>query len=157
LADEQYLAAFCGKIARNASNRSIPYNLKIDNDVRFNAKGELEVGKSFTGLSCATFVVAIFRSAGNPLLDTSAWPAASTEDAARQKAFVDYLRNSGDPDMVQQAALIKTEIGGSRAAPEEVAGACLEDSYPVAHPECEAAGKYIVGEIDRAYAARSAP
>jgi hypothetical protein len=157
LVDEQFIAAFCGRIARSLPNRRIPYNLKIDNEVRFNLAGDIEVGRSFTGLSCATFVVAIFRSTGNPLIDTNGWPAASAQDEAIQRNFVNALEGSDNPDWKAQADAIRPEIGGPRIAPEEVAGACLEDSYPVAHPKCEAAGRFIVAAIDAAHTQPPSP
>jgi len=149
LADEFFIAGLCGKIARSAVNKTIPYNLKLDRDVTFDqATGDVQFGKEYTGLSCATFVVAVFRSSGNPLVDTANWPMPTKEDIAVQREFVALLEQSEKAEDQAQAILIRDEIGTPRARPEHVAGACLEDMLPVSHAVCDENGKAIVPILD---------
>jgi len=155
-AHSMWIATFCGKIARNAANRgTIPYNLKYDEDVDFDTDtGTVRFGPESTGLNCATFVLAVFRSASNPLVSTVGWPAASTEDVTIQTGFINRLLDDpNDPTAAQQARIINSEVGTRRVAPHHVAGSCLENEYPVPYAPCEANGSYMVTQIDGASAA----
>jgi hypothetical protein len=135
--DKMWLAVFCARVARNIPGKNIPYNLEHDESVRFDRdSGELQLNGA-TGLSCATFIVAVFRSAGHPLVDASDWPKASDDDMGVQRSFVEALE--GDPRSSAQGATVRREIGCPRIRPDHVAGACLE-SYsdrPVPHAQCE--------------------
>jgi hypothetical protein len=148
LSHEQFIAGFCKRIRDSTANKKIPYNLKLDPDVKFDPiTGDIQVGPEFTGLSCATFVVAVFRSSGNPIVDHSSWPPANAEDIAAQTGYVHSLES--DPQTARQAAVVKSEIGGPRMRPEHVAGACLEDLPPPAkYQECDAAGLAIIKIVD---------
>jgi hypothetical protein len=143
-----YVAAFFGKIARGAPKRQIPYNLKYDESVYFDAAtGDIHLG-SATGLSCATFVVAAFRSSGNLLVDVTNWPPASLEDIEAQKRFVALLKGDKNPERQQQGAKVEAEVGCSRIRPDHAAGACIESAYPVDHAICERNGREVVSKLD---------
>jgi hypothetical protein len=146
-ADELFLAGFCGKIARSAANSAIPYNLKHDPEVNFDPQtGTVRFGPESTGLGCATFVIAAFRSSGNALIDMSAWPAANSEDVAVREVLIDSLR-AGDSGKRAQADRIESEINSPRVRPEHVAGACLEDAYPVKHKQCDENGQWVDSQL----------
>ncbi|HCE56607.1 MAG TPA: hypothetical protein DER09_02140 [Prolixibacteraceae bacterium] len=51
---------------------SIPYAI-LYNSTKFLESGKLDIGEGEFGLTCATFVLAIFRSKGINLLDTGTW------------------------------------------------------------------------------------
>jgi len=156
LADEIFISGFCGRIARSIANKKIPYSLRIDPDVEFDTKtGGIRFGGEFSGLSCATFVVVVFRSANNPLVDTSNWPEGDKGDMADTYQFAASLASGGD---VEQARIVAAEAGLPRARPEQVAGACLEDALPVVHSICQRNGQAIIKIIDGwAQNASSAP
>lgn len=148
-ADAMWMSAFCGKIARHASSNNIPYNLKYDEDVAFDPEtGGVIFGVNSSGLGCATFVLAVFRSGGNRLVDVTDWPEANVDDKAVQQGFVNALLKSSDPDKLAQGERIKGEVGTKRIRPDHVAGACLEDALPVRYSECEANGLWIVAKMD---------
>lgn len=150
-ADAMWMSKLCGRIASHPSVQGIPYNLKYDQDVAFDTgTGEIMFGVNSTGLGCATFVLAVFRSGGNPLVDVVGWPDASADDKAIQQKFVDMLLRSKDPDKVAQGKKIQGEVGTKRIRPDHVAGACLEDQLPVRHAQCHANAQRVVAEIDKA-------
>ena len=135
--DKMWLAVFCARVARNIPRKNIPYNLEHDESVRFDQdSGELLLNGA-TGLSCATFILAVFRSAGHPLVDSKDWPNASAEDMDVQRSFVEVLE--GDARSSTQGATVRREIGCPRIRPDHVAGACLENysDRPVPHAQCE--------------------
>lgn len=90
--DAMWVSAFCGKIARHAPEKKIPYNLKYDEDVAFDKDtGDIILGVNSTGLGCATFVLAVFRCSANPLVDVTDWPDSTADDKSTQQRFVDAL------------------------------------------------------------------
>lgn len=143
-ADQVFLAAFCGRVSTAWQNQEIPYNLKYDPDVRFDpTTGAVSFGPNSTGLNCATFVLAVFRSAGNPLIDATGWPADRPGDRERQTQYVEFLRQRD----VDHADVVEAEIGTPRIRPEEAAGACLEDDLPAGFAQCEPNGRYVLQEM----------
>ena len=150
-ADAMWIATFCGKVAWNVANyRTIPYNLKYDEDVDFDPNtGAVRFGPESTGLNCATFVLAVFRSVSNPLVTMVGWPPASAQDRSIQTGFINRLLDDpNDRSAAAQARRVNAEVGTCRVAPQHVAGSCLEDIYPVPFAPCDANGAFIVGRID---------
>jgi hypothetical protein len=142
------LAAVCERIAALRLKLQIPYNLKHDRDVAFDPDtGEVTFGPMSTGLSCSTFVAAVFRSSGQNLIDATTWPSANAEDQNVQQLFVRALEQSGNPDQVHQAHIVKSEIGTARIRPEHVCGACLYN-LPADHQQCHVAGHEIIRRLD---------
>ncbi len=140
--DAVALAGYCRRIYKaNARHRQIPYNLRYDPGTRFDPDtGELVLGETATGLTCATFVVHVFSSSANPILDGSGWPSRQ-KDLVRQRFLVESMR----PNYPVQASLIEQEIGCPRIRPEEVVGACLEEDLPADFDRCEANGYFVAG------------
>ena len=86
----------------------------------FDPSGLLE-GPAKIGLTCASFVLAVFDGARIPLVKTNAWPKlATTEDINRQKALLELQRHLMEED---HARKVKAEIGNLRYHPLDVAGA----------------------------------
>jgi hypothetical protein len=138
------LAALCEMIA--ATGEPIAYALRDDPEALFDehtGRLTLPTGK---GLSCSTFVLALFRSARLPLVDTTDWPLDRPGDRAFQELVVSILERTGaSPDHV---AAVRVEIGCARIRPEEVAGAALLSVLPVRHPSAEAAGQVLVERLE---------
>jgi hypothetical protein len=149
--DQVALAAYCRRIYRaNASRCTIPYNLRYDPETSFDPDtGDFVRPETATGLNCATFVVQVFRSSGNPILDGDGWPQRP-KDVERQRYLVDYLRNCPNPAHRDpaQADLIELEIGCMRIRPEEVVGACLEKELPALFGQCEPNGYFLIGLVE---------
>jgi hypothetical protein len=151
-AEEFFLAAYFQRLALSPRNRTIPYNLKHEPDVAFDRNGNYAPPPDATGLSCATFVVAAFRSAGKDLVDTATWlvrgePERGADEAAQEKFLT---RLAAKPETRGQAERIRGEAGGPRVRPQDVAGACLEDTLPATFSQCSQNGDYIHGELTRA-------
>ncbi|MEX2174142.1 MAG: hypothetical protein WD872_07255 [Pirellulaceae bacterium] len=146
-----WLAVFCGLVADNIPKRNIPYSLKHDEDVAFDERtGEVKFGNEDSGLNCATFVVAVFRCAGHPLINSKGWPKASIDDIAIQKQSVRSMLDSSDPDIQQQGRKNSRDIGTPRIRPDHVAGACLEKEAagPARFAACEANSAHVVTALD---------
>lgn len=97
------------------------------------------------GLTCSTFVMAVFNPAHLRMIDITGWPARA-DDARWYGALLRYMqRNSVDPAHI---ARIQSDVSCIRIRPEEVAGSCFETSRPAQFAQCEAHGKAILASLD---------
>jgi len=137
-----------GKLKAGGQQGEILYALKIDAAARFNAAtGDLHL-KEGIGLTCASFVLIVFLTAGVPLVDLENWPPRESDDV-RHDQLVNMLRGGCTPE---ELAKVQGERPCSRVAPEEVAGAGLSPKLPLYEPlsqtEAGLAGKWLLGALD---------
>lgn len=98
----------------------LPYGITY-NGGRFEVDGSLALGPGSLGLSCATFVLAVYKSMNVELVDESTWPVRPKDDAA----FVMRLReifSSNNKKHMRVIERIESEIssGCKRIQPAEV-------------------------------------
>lgn len=152
--DQEFLAGFCRRILRANGSRSIPYSFDYDPDITFDrVRGTLVTSDAGQGLSCATFVAAVFRSAGVPLILLSSWPSqADADDSTARRAVLEWWRRSGKPHLIARAAEIEPSIRARRVRPEHVAGACLQPLRfrPAAYHRCHRDGIEVLARWDAA-------
>jgi hypothetical protein len=131
----------------HSSRNEIPYNILPESGAGFD-KDTLDfiAGPHGEGFSCATFVVHAFRSIEHPILNTDGWPCGRPGDRERQQELIQMLRKEGYTDWADQVE--RNELGCPRIAPEEVAGACLEDGLPAAFQQCEPNGRLLLAVLD---------
>ncbi len=101
------------------------------------------------GLTCATFVLAMFASHGIPLLQLSEWPDRE-EDRAWQEYIVGVLRKNGADEKHVNAVNEQVKRGCARYRPEEVAAAGAAPDLPVGFAYAEELGKRIVVRLGSA-------
>lgn len=112
-------------------NPSIPYGFAFDEHC-FGDDGQyrpMAVGK---GLTCATFIIAVFHSAGLPILRTDTW-RARPEDAQWQSAILRILEGWATAEHVAAA---DSYIGHFRYRPQEVAAAAMQAPPPLTFDDC---------------------
>jgi hypothetical protein len=130
---EDFLAGLCEKIGDHSKNKTIGYNLELDESVVFSGEtGEITCGPDSTGLGCSTFVLAVFRSGRVNLVSPVGWKPPTEEEVEWRKVLVSMIA-SRDP---MHAAKISGQLRSPRYSPELVTGACLAESYPAAYDEC---------------------
>lgn len=97
------------------------------------------------GLTCSTFVLAIFRSSNVRLVDMTDWKHRP-EDEQWYRRLVAYMRSNG----VEEAhlRLIQGDVDALRVRPHEVAGACLEKDLPANFAQCQANGQRIWNDLE---------
>ena len=145
------LAGYCLRIHKiNYKRNNIPFNLQYDEGIGFDpTTGEVISAADLNGMTCATFVLHVFRSAGPMLLDATSCPSNREGDDKRRLALAANVRTSGSPDAQLQADNIVQNQGGiPRIRPEEVAGACLEDILPASYPHVESNGRIVLAVWD---------
>lgn len=125
----QAVSAVCRRIARRyESGKSVPYGLTPPNDAIDALTGQYLLGPDDTGLTCATFVLAIFQSAELPLIDLKSWPPADQWDRRWQRWIAGMLlQHTADKD---HANAVLDEVGAGRIRPEHVAAAAIQADYP---------------------------
>ncbi len=128
----------------------IPYAFRYTSKTRINpATGEMQLEDGL-GLSCSTFVLAVFQSVEITLVKIDTWRSRA-DDVVRHEALLQKMR-AGIPGFAPPApadhiVLVEKEVHCMRVRPEEVAAAGLFDDFPVAFEELERAGTWILDQI----------
>lgn len=139
----EQVAALCESIG--AKSRRVPYGLKFSQQSKFMPNGDFSPGAGTFGLTCATFVLAVFHVLGFDLVDDSSWQYRP-EDANFQTDILGHL--AGDPSI--PPAEVRQNIADVpcvRFRPEEVVAACRRSSHPMSFGDAKPAGAEIVGWI----------
>ncbi len=125
------VAAICRKVWKS-NQGDLPYALSPPNDCFDRQTGKFLFGDTRLGLTCASFVLAIFDAAGLCLAQYETWPASRSRpgDKEWQEEIVRQLKSSQSPDAAEHAEAVSNEIGATRYRPEEVAGAALTSPLP---------------------------
>lgn len=150
--DEQLqLAVRCEKIySRNG--RHIPYGLSYSLRGYFKQNGDFNPPEKDCGLTCATFIMAIFDDFGYPIIDIGSWPCRE-EDAIWHRNIIDAMKNDQErhPELYSREHIGAQEkhIGiAARFRPEEVAGsahAYIDD--PLTFEEIEPLGRSLLEKL----------
>lgn len=141
------LSALCSRIAERYAHpqRGIAYALRYAGET-FETRAGIFMTESGRGLTCATFVMAVFASHGVPLLQWAEWPERE-EDRLWQEYIVQELHARGVEKEHIDAVKEQATRGCARYRPEEVAAAGLSDDLPVGFAEAERVGKLIVQRL----------
>lgn len=159
---QQLCKVVSDKYARK--KRSIAYALRYEKGAFDPASGEFltEYGH---GLTCATFVLALFASYGVQLVSGGEWiagrdAAGAAEDRAWQELIVRFLREYLEKKRRQRGidareieeleahiAAVEGEIGCARFRPEEVAAAGTVATLPAGFAHAEPVGRGIVEKL----------
>jgi hypothetical protein len=104
----------------------LPFGFSRPNDC-FNATTyEYLFGETQHGLTCATFVLAVFLAAGVEIVQYDSWPPRSA-DEEWQKSILQPLERCADEGHV---SAVRADVGAARVRPEEVAGAATLTPLP---------------------------
>jgi hypothetical protein len=148
------LAAICEDICHANLVEKVPYSFGTPVSAFDERTKKFLLGPTTTGLTCASFVLAVFERAQLQLVQYSGWPAPDDQDVRWQQIVLDALRNTTgvSSDHVQA---VEREIGTSvRYRPEQVAGAAaIRGRRPVKYRYAQCVGNDIVrflhGEPER--------
>lgn len=138
------VAGVCVDIAEANSPTSIPYSFGIPQRAFDSRSKKFLVGPSKSGLTCASFVLAVFDCAGLPLVYYSGWPPPDDEDKRwQQSVLADLRRRNANPEHI---AAVEREVGNSvRYRPEQVAGAAaIRAAGPIRYRYAKAIGVDVV-------------
>lgn len=147
------VAAICDQIATTNSPEGIPYSFGPPDDCFDEKDCRFLLGPTTTGLTCASFVLAVFHRAGLQLVKYKSWPKPSEEDVRWQHKILEALekrRNRArNPVTDEHIQAVRSEVGNSsRYRPEHVAAAAVKfKSSPVNHRCVKRLGASIVAFI----------
>ena len=120
----QLLAALCKLIVDNYASDGLPYG--FSSGAHFSRQGMLEPPEGFTGLTCASFVLAIFESEALEIIDHSAW-LADPSDEEWERHIIQILECCLGIEHEHVQALQKT-VPSARYSPQHVTAAAV--SFP---------------------------
>jgi hypothetical protein len=138
------VAAVCRMVWRANGRNTIPYGFCPPSDCFDATTGEYLFGPTQYGLTCATFVLAIFHRAGIVLVHYETWPVNRPGDAEWQTSIVDALRNTSTatPEHIRA---VQSDVGATvRYRPEEVAGAAIVVPMPASFQAVEERSREIL-------------
>jgi hypothetical protein len=139
------VAALCRLIAARYREVGIPYSFKYTPDMVFNlSSGQFQKGTG-SGLTCATFVLAIFQSLGTQIVHYLDWPPRP-DDHKWQEKMAKWLEKQGALKKEVEAA--RAEIPSLRYRPDEVCAACGITPLPAKFAETRQAADLLVAEYE---------
>lgn len=106
----------------------VPYGFSPFNGY-FGAKGEIRWSAVGNGLTCSTFVLAVFDRGGIRLVRGETWPTDREEDKEFQRKMIEDVRNRNTASESHLKGM-KKDVGQVRFRVLEVAGAVASDDYP---------------------------
>lgn len=144
--EKRYLAAYFDLVGRkNPAN--IYYGLDSSGHCfdEFGSAIPLPIGK---GMTCASFIINVFKSLEIPLIDETSWPHGRPQDQQWASSVVQQLED--DPRVPRDHVdAVKKDIAmACRYRPCEVAGAMSSDHTPLALVDAERLAQEILDEIN---------
>jgi hypothetical protein len=136
---------FAGIVAETARDPNIPFGYAFNEDCFLNdgTYQPMEIGK---GLTCATFIIALFHSVGYPIVKLDTWKPRA-DDTAWQNKILAVLRGRASPEHADAAAAF---LGQFRYRPEEVSAAAVHPSPPLDFDESVALAAEILKTVGAA-------
>jgi len=137
----KWVAAFCRRVAKVNRHRGIPYAFSHPNRCFNVALGTYLFGPQRHGLTCSTFVLAVFSAMRVHLIDYNEdWPERPGDKVA-QAELVDLLKKTGaDPEHVDT---VSKQIGSVRYSPEDVGGAASVYPPPATFERAQEAAEAV--------------
>jgi hypothetical protein len=108
----------------------------------FDVSGRVVLGPNARGLTCATFVLALFKYFGIELVDEPSWPVRTKDDRK-------FLRQVAPFTKPEHLAILESEVdaGCRRIRPEEVLGACAIVELPATFEATRCHAEEILSRI----------
>ncbi|MEQ1571873.1 MAG: hypothetical protein ABMA64_39970 [Myxococcota bacterium] len=138
-------AGYCRRIWTKFQEKGVfPYALG-DFASTFDLSGRLVLAPGSRGLTCATFVMAVFRTSGVELVDEDEWPIRVDDDRGWLQVIAGFARADHLAVLQEQV-----EEGVARVHPHELLGACTLSPLPVDFSRVPAAAAQVVAKLDTA-------
>lgn len=136
------MAAYVSLLRKNS--KSIPYSIEFnDQGIYFDDEGKYIVHPVGQGLTCATFILAVFSRMGFPLLDIDTWQHRQ-DDVDWQQRILTVLVNYATQEHISAA---RQNIGSLRFRPEEVAAGIISEDHPLDFPTAQNVAAEILQDI----------
>lgn len=137
----EQVAALCKAISIE-NKQAIPYNFGPHDECFDKETKRFKENLRNTGLTCATFVLAVFHDAAWPLAKAQTWPLPDKDDREFQQRAASYMSRS-------PTSVIHKQVGvAPRFRPSQVAAcAILRKRWPVSYRHAAFWGEMIVAKL----------
>jgi hypothetical protein len=142
------VAARCREVFR-ANPAGIPYAFSPPNDCFDDETSAYLFGPTRHGLTCATFVLAVFMTAGIHIILPETWPSSRSGDDLWREKIITGLRTGSPPATEEHIANVEAESGLTRFRPEDVAGAAATSPIPVSFEQALPFAEEILQKLIR--------
>ncbi len=139
------VAAMCRKILRSNEAKGIPYAFSPPNDCFSTETGDYLLGPYNFGLTCATFVLAIFDAAGIRLINQETWRSRADDESWQNKIIQQLEADGADKKHIDA---VRMQVGSMRYRPEDVAGAAASGPPPAEFQQANSLGEKIVEKLN---------
>lgn len=143
--EQRELTRWARLVARRAGEQRVPYSFDAAG-VTLDGLGVVSA-TSPRGLTCATFVMLLWRAANLALLDEATWedrsPARTAEDDTLQRTVVEWLQRRD----AAHADALRAHGACTRFRAEEVAAASARTDRPVSLAAAEPAGAALLASL----------
>jgi hypothetical protein len=148
------ICAMCEVIYSRHNQRKIAYGIKYNYDTNFH-DGLVNINHNVSsGLTCATFILAVFNSLEIRLLNIETWKPRRSDLLWHQK-IIDALQESSRRGYVsaEHLRLVTNERGCARYRPEEVAAGVSKADFFADFRHSRLVGYYLVKRIKKYFPA----
>jgi hypothetical protein len=142
------ISALCNLVWKRYGRNGLPYAFKYLNGCFHTGSGIFDLGPNCNGLTCSTFVLAMFLSCRIKLIKEEEW-LQRDGDKARQEAIVAILRKKHQEKKCSEEHLktVENEIGCVRFSPLDVMAAAIWCVPPIGFNDAVENGKMIDQKI----------
>lgn len=134
------MAAYIALLKQNATG--VPYGISY-NGIYFDDQGRYIVQPIGRGLTCATFILAVFTRNGFELLKTDSWPER-LDDVQWQQQIIDALTRYASQEHIE---VLMQDVGAKRFRPEEVAAGVISEIIPLDFAAADALAQEILQDV----------
>ncbi len=138
------VAALCRRVWRKNGSGGIPYAFSSPQESFDAGTGAFLIGSTRYGLTCASFVLAIFDAAGLRIAEYSSWPVNRDGDCKWQEKIIECLSDHAEQEHIDH---LRGEIGAVRFRPEEVAAAAAIAPPPTSFDAAAELGSRILAKM----------
>jgi hypothetical protein len=150
--DEDSRRLIACAIAESIANKKPPisYSTSYDGGEYFD-NGTLNYNRSCNGegLTCATFVMAVFKALGFDLVQCDTWQEREDDKVWKRhiaSCLEQWGRETGE-DVTEHISVIRNNVDGIRFRPEEVAEGVIDLRAPLEFSDAQDTGKLILLEM----------
>lgn len=139
-------------VCQSESHHPIPYSVLFRPQNNFDSSGRYISSKDGSGLTCATFVLALFSDFGIPIAEHQTWPVGREDDVNWIERILDSLSNyarKNYPNYLPAIAIQRLQARALRRfRPEDVvACADLYHDKPISFDEMHPASLQVVKSL----------
>lgn len=139
------LSALCRKIWKANQENRIPYAFSNPEGAFDSETARIVLGPTRFGLTCASFVLAVFHFAGLRLVKLDSWPTNRPGDREWQESIIAKLQRWATQEHIDH---VRNEVGVARYRPEEVGAAAAVAPPEVNLTEIEELSKTILRRLE---------